>query len=510
MRHIYKQLFACCYILCSVVNSYGQVAGEVIDGIRFVNEKMSIDPASFTYPLTDITIQCVVKYHGFYFCLCREEPKDEDIYKEFYHILAIRQTDDSISHVSMPAVARISQYSQMFVRNDSLLIKGYYDKHDKDYCVLNHPVAGDSVSHWVLQETSTLSRVVYEDRDFAVTYTDSGEWGEYLGFIDRSNLQEHLYWGSAKVFKLSDGYYVCGRKAIGVIANPKEGILKKSDKDYYAERASAPKTLFKHEHHLFDWERPDTAMAAYFMHKNTIYLFEIDPSGSYLAKLDGNRVKRIKKLARHFGYISNSPLANNSYDGGGVFLYSSSSKRGSSSGIMDINDGVVKMISVHIHHLPVTVTGTDGLEKTLSFVMKGFATKTIGDVETLERQLNSYHNGIPTKLNYSTNHQSESRIYYRIPSATTMVKANYGYDAVDSTLNSLMLIWKPARELLGKKVGVFSKKRIRQEIISTITRVLKRSPKKDADGTLIWKANGVTIELWKHSQEVRLLIERDE
>lgn len=506
MSHFYRQLFTCCCMLWSFSTLHAQVSDVVIDGIHFVSEKRTIDPTAFTYPLTDFYIQDVAKYHGYYFCLCCEESKDEDIYRHFYHVLAVRQSDFSISQVSMPAVTRISRYSQIFVRNDSLLIKGYYHDSDKDYCILELPANSERTSYWTLQETSPLSRIVYEDGDFAVTYTDMGEWGKYLGFIDQSNRQEHLYWGSAKLFRKSDGYYICGSQGIGVIVDPKDGVLKKSDEDYYAERASAPNSLFHHERHLFDIEGPDTTVAAYFMHKDTIYMFETDPSGSYLAKLDGHSAKRVKKLAQHFHYISNSSLAKNSDERGGVYLYAYSSKQGRSSGIMDIEDGVVKMISVHINQPPVTVTGTDGLEKTLAFVTKGFATKTIGDVEALERQLGSYCNTIPTSLN----HPSESRIFYRIPNATTMVKAKYGYDAVDSTLNSLMLTWKPAGQLLGKKVGVFSKKRIRQEIISTITRLLKRSPQKDADGSLIWKSNGVTIDLWNHSQEVRLMIKRDD
>ena len=107
---------------------------ELIDEVQIQYQTFNIDTKSITHPFTSFSIKDVVKYHGLYFCLFKEEPLDSHFNKKFSHILVIQPDDFSFREVDIPEGLVFSDYSQMFVRNDSILIKGYY-KDEKDYFI---------------------------------------------------------------------------------------------------------------------------------------------------------------------------------------------------------------------------------------------------------------------------------------------------------------------------------------------------------------------------------------
>ena len=101
----------------------------------------------------------------------------------------------------------------MFVRNDSILIKGYYED-DKDYYITNCISRENEKACWTLKETTRLSSVVFEDDDYKIVYTNNGEWGSYMSFIDdefSSNLTatiSAIMYGSVRLRIPKKGLYI--------------------------------------------------------------------------------------------------------------------------------------------------------------------------------------------------------------------------------------------------------------------------------------------------------------
>jgi hypothetical protein len=451
-----------------------------------------------------------MKYHGLYFCLFKEEPLDYQFSKEYSHILVIHPEDFSFSEVDIPEYVVFSNYSQILVRNDSILIKNYY-KNEKDYCIIDSVCNESGDICWALKEVSPLSSVVYEDNDYKIVYTDKGEWGQYLSFIGQSDNVEHIYRCSGQIFKKPDGFYICNGTWIARITNPKEGIVHKHGSSYMDAKASYPETLFFFDSpNIMYQPDKDTLMNAFFMHDDTIHMFETDKDGTYLSKFDGQRIMRLSKLKQRYANIGCSKWENNCK--GDDVLFYCLKKRHDEDGnfdLIDIEKNLVNIISIVTNQSPtVSLTGNDGLKETLEFITDAFSSKTIEDADVLESHLGSHRNTIPSHLKYVSQYESESRTYYRFVNDSIFVSSEYGYDSNTGLLNSLFLEWRPSSDWRNYRNKSFSfpERLIKQEVIATINQVLSCYPKKSGDGSLIWKQNGVKIDLWATGNS--LLIEK--
>ncbi len=501
---------AMCFNLVSHAQSLKQK-----DDIQIQYHTVNIDTKSVTHPFTSLYINDVVKYHGLYFCLFREKPLDEHFSNQFSHILVIHPEDFSFSEVDIPDSVVFSNYSQMFVRNDSILIKGYY-RDEKDYYITNSISSEKEKACWVLKETSPVSSVVFKDEDYKIVFTDMGEWGHYMSFIDLSDDVEHLYRiGGGRIFRQPDGFYFCNNKWIGEIANPKDGVIHERGSGYYDAYASLPDTLFRFEgfDKYFTSHDEDTLLNAYFMHDNVIHMIETDQKGSYLSKFAEGKIVRLNNLNQRYEHIGCSNLGAISGGNGGLFYCLPSLNCHDTFGLIDIDSNLIKIINVVTNQAPsITFSGKDGLKETLAFVIDGFSSKTIGDADTLESKLGSYRNTINSYLKYESQYESESRTFYRFVDSDIFVSAEYGYDANTGLLNCLFLEWRPCSELSVSRYNngeekSCSESQIRQEMIATINEILQCKPKKKKGG-YVWATNDVIIALW--SSGARLLILKDD
>ena len=280
-------------------------------------------------------------------------------------------------------------------------------------------------------------------------------------------------------------------------------------------KASHPETLYFHDSPRFIY-RPDkdTLMNAFFMHNDTIHMFETDKNGTYLSKFDGQRIMRLSQLKQRYEYISRPQWGNNCKGDGGLFycLQNLDDKDGD-FGLIDIEKNLVNIISVVTNQSPtITLTGNDGLKETLAFVTDRFSSKTIDDADVLESRLGSQRNTIPRHLMYKSRYKSVSRTYYRFVDDSIFVSAEYGYDSKTGLLNSLFLEWRPSSELSGSRYNyketLFPKDLIRQKVIATINETLPCRPKKKDGDSYIWTLKGIKIDLWNSHSGIRLLNEK--
>ncbi|MBQ4445409.1 MAG: hypothetical protein II910_04055 [Prevotella sp.] len=483
---------------------------DYTDDIRISYQTFNIDTKAITHPFTTLSIKDVVKHHGLYFCLFIEQPIDYDFSKEYSHILVVRPGDFSFNEVDIPDSIVFSNYSQLFVRNDSILIKGYYSD-ERDYCITDCKLGENDKARWTLKEVQPVSTEVYKDNDYKINFTNRGEWGRYMTFVDLSDDAEYIYYGCGRVFKRTDGYYFCHDQGIDKVVNPKNGIKHKPGNDFSSD-ASFPEAVLTPEIQLrgpFIVFGEDTLWNAYFIHNNMIHMIQTDRDGSYLSKFDGEKAVRLKKLKKRYEHIRCSELGNSSGGNGGLYYCFPSPKSDNLNfDLIDIDNNLIKIISVVTDQSPsIVISGRDGLEETLAFVTDGFSSKTMNDVSVLESQLGSYKNTIPSHLRYKSQYDSESMTYYRFVDESTFIRAEYGYDAKTGQLNSLILEWSPLSDLIcfqNKNIS-FSERQIREKIKSTINRVLSCKPKRKK-GEYEWRKNGIKVDLWKNN--LSLLIEK--
>ena len=336
MKHTYCSIvvFLCVLASCTQMPKESNESKDV----DIVYRTYHIDSKSFTHPSTSLYFIGSAKYHGQYFCLFEEIFLDT-IRNSCSHIFSISSTDSKVNEVHMPDNISFI-HPQLFVRNDSLLIISSINDR---YCIIDTICGDNKLPIWKLKRIQSISSIVYEDKDFCVKFTDKGEWGQFMSFIDKSDYQEHLYMCWGKVFKQQDGYYLCSNEAISRISNPKEGIVHPSGEDYY----NYYEKPVSHPEILFTPSDPDILLNAFFIHNDTIYMLETYKDSTFLSKFDGQGVSRIKLLEQRVSYIFSSSLGKDYIGYSDTYNFINKSKDDDGHfGIIDIDGNQMTIVNL--------------------------------------------------------------------------------------------------------------------------------------------------------------------
>ena len=371
MKHIKWGVivFLCFLVSCAQIPKESNESKDVY----IVYQTYHIDSKSITHPSSFFYLKGCAKYNGQYFCLFREDSIVNSWKNSYYHILVIQPTDSTVSEVSKTEARLIEyksdlvyDYPQMFVRNDSLLIKGFGvgEGGYKYHCIIDSICGDEGSSCWKLKEISPPSSIVHEDDEYSVKFTNCGHGGQYISFIDKYDLQEHIYrcWG--KVFKRNDGYYLCSNEAICRISNPKEGLVYSKDTiiyghtvatSYWNAPASNPEILFSPSD-------PDIFLNAFFMQNDTIYMLETYKDSTYLSLFDGQGIIRIKNVKQKVSHIFSSSQGKDYMGYGGTYNFINYSKDGEGHfGIIDIDGNRVTIVNLLTNQPSLDNHGIDKL-----------------------------------------------------------------------------------------------------------------------------------------------------
>jgi hypothetical protein len=159
-----------------------------------------------------------VKYDGKYYCFFGTKSPYGGSTKRLY-ILSENGNVEQI--VDMPKIISERYYSDLFVKNDSIIVKDYYDKSSFYF--------DTKKSEWIT--INDVDDLVYEDDKFYVTYLDFGEWGGTMWFKDKKTNKEYEVASSVPIInKLNDIYYVTHGRNVIAIENPLS--LKSCEPDY--------------------------------------------------------------------------------------------------------------------------------------------------------------------------------------------------------------------------------------------------------------------------------------
>lgn len=249
--------------------------------------------------LYDIDVVGCARYHDLFFWWIR----DANIEKghNFSNQIFVFQNGSLIQKVRLTKEFESdpNYYSNMFVRNDSLLIKGY-NQGSKDYYIHLDSTLSSANQEWVLEETRPISKIIYEDDDFAVHYNNRGEWGCYLCFVEKPSAVVHTYiTGATKIIKKDDGYYLYSAQKIQYIANPREGAIDKLDRREGYFPNSKPIDLFtfslSKDKEMFYPESDSIFVMVFDMvdDKTCAVISDKKEKETFLAAIDGKKVTKL-------------------------------------------------------------------------------------------------------------------------------------------------------------------------------------------------------------------------
>lgn len=255
----------------------------------------TLDGNKYFHQNGDISI-AGVRYHDLYFFWIRENVK----YNNYNHIFAFSKEGKLIQTISLPK--NFDSSGQLFVRNDSLLIRNdYSDYPDYHICLID--------TTWTITKINKLSRLIYEDADYRVFYKAMGEWGTYLHFVEQQTNVIHTYYGKeSRIIKHKDGYYLYGPYSVSYIHNPKEGIINSSNVLEVPEGnipySNSEKIIqFKKTNEEFYFFKSDSTIAAVTLVNDKILAIINDKKEAFVAEINGKNIRQLYSIGSSFGSI---------------------------------------------------------------------------------------------------------------------------------------------------------------------------------------------------------------
>lgn len=300
----------------------------------------TLDGNKYFHRNGDISI-AGVRYHDLYFFWIGENVN----YNNYNHIFAFSKEGKLIQTISLPQ--NFDSSGQLFVRNDSLLIRNdFSDYPDYHICLID--------TTWTITKINKLSRLIYEDADYRVFYKAMGEWGTYLHFVEQQTNVIHTYYGKeSRIIKHKDGYYLYGPYSVSYIHNPKEGIINSSNVLEVPEGnipySNSEKIIqFKKTNEEFYFFKSDSTIAAVTLVKDNILAIINDKKEAFVAEIKGKNIRQLYSIGSSFGSIYGTEnFGRNISDN-----YSSCSFYRSKSqfGILELEDDMVTIFKVNINY----------------------------------------------------------------------------------------------------------------------------------------------------------------
>lgn len=453
---------------------------------------IEIETDSFCMPLGDVYLMSVAKYHNHYIALFRERFYDNSTLSEFSHIIALSENNHTIQIIKS-CIGRfdICEYAQMFVRNDSLLIKGYY-KNDKNYCI------EETDGRWMMKEVGTVGNQIYEDSIYRVDYSDFGEFGCYLSFIEKESHVEHAYSSmNTRIFRLSDGYYLCGKYGIGYIAEPNNGKTVKV-REHVEYAASIPEVLYDIQKGRSLWFDPkiDTTYHAAFMHNNKIHLLASDRTTTYIETFDGNRMQKVWSLGRKLATsITSCDFGKNNQRGDALCWFNGIRDR---DGFIDIHGDSICIFELRLKHRPITYTNKNAVQQTLERFLPVLKTSTISDADEFEEQIGGITNGHIRSCHVADVDRPNlvEKSYYHLISSKLTQKTTYGFDKDTNILDYIIIEWVNTQTILTGSYHSIKNSLILNKMISIVNKVTGCRPTSTTEER-IWRKNNLQLSLWK-------------
>lgn len=151
-----------------------------------------------------VSLTHAVKYHNKYYCFFNDQPLFA--YNDTNRFFIFSDQGKFEREINIPYDFLIGFYQDLFIYNDRIILKNHYSEHKTYYL--------DTINFkW--EEIEEVDDIIYEDKDYYVTFLDYGEWGYATWFKDKSTNKEYItsiY--SPIINKINNDYYLTTGKSV--------------------------------------------------------------------------------------------------------------------------------------------------------------------------------------------------------------------------------------------------------------------------------------------------------
>lgn len=234
-------------------------------------------------------------------------------YKDRY--ILILDVDEIISltkedlHVEVLPRPEYFWGTELFVENDSLKILSggehengiffyyqYYDEPNKSWGTLD-----------TIPKPIRTFGVTYEDDEYRVLYSERGEEGSYLIFVDKSTGKEYLWSQIAyKLIKYHGAYYAIGYKSVRRIDDPKAGVP--YDGRLHKRLCYGDWTDFDDLPYstIYADYQSKTIIESGFVVDDSLYLVVSDSVETYIGKAENGAIEKVFGLGKRLHVVTDT------------------------------------------------------------------------------------------------------------------------------------------------------------------------------------------------------------
>jgi hypothetical protein len=394
-----------------------------------------------------------VKFNSRYYCFFDEDKPYGSDGLTFYVISKDGKTQnkvfvpDDMQHL----------YSDLHIRNDSILSKDYYDHRTYYFDLIK--------SEW--KEVKKVDDRVFEDNNYYATFLDFGEFGGTLWFKNKqTGIEYEMASGPPIINKLNGKYYVSTAKKVIEIENP--AMLNRAAQDSTYEiiknkKWSMGSRSMKGAKVIFidsvysNFRDYKFYIASSYVINNELKFVIVDSNSVYTAEIKNG------KAFKQDSIFNNSTVSNwhNSYrqnlNQNSIQLLQFSSSESKTFGFIEIGS---KNIKVHyIKNLDTApIIGRKKAESTfinrLDFLIEKIGDLTLNQVDSLELLLRAFDATPRHKMSMSKDYYPNKedyiiespRVYKTIEDSTLTLLTNYWYTKPDKSVKVFTCEWEPTFE----------------------------------------------------------------
>lgn len=200
--------------------------------------------------------------------------------------------------------------SELFVEHDSLKILSG-GEHEKGGIFFYYQYYNEPTKTWVTLDTIPnplrTFGVTYEDDDQKVLYSERGEYGNYLIFVDKSTGKEYLWcYPAFKLLKYHGYYYTIGYKTVCRINDPKTGISYDGRLHKYLSFDSLSDYKQAQDSLLYANYESEAIIESGFVVDDELYFVVNDSVETYIAKIDNGELQKVFGLGEKLHIVSDS------------------------------------------------------------------------------------------------------------------------------------------------------------------------------------------------------------
>lgn len=359
-------------------------------------DTINVEIKNYLRPAIRASLTHAVKHEDKYYCFFRESGLYYfGVRQNHFFIISADGTIEQKPEI--PTSIDMSMYFDLFVRNDSVILKTYYDRDTYYLDLANY--------EWV--SLPEADDVIYEDEKFYVTLLNFGEWGSTTWFKDKNTNKEfELASAGTIVNRVENTYFITSPVQVLKIEDPlklavaaKENsynIIKKRERYYGSEYSKGTEIIYRDTtYSMWDNKLPDVQIVTSFVFSNKLFHLCTDSVSTYIAKVNEGVLIPIQHLGKRYRVFN----WNNSYrhktqkDGSQLLKFDTEDLN--NYGFIEIIQNKINI--THLKHDVDTINhiGTDNFEPLFNFLFSELDSLPFSKVSSLEHKFG----GVNLKLN---------------------------------------------------------------------------------------------------------------